>query len=59
MVVVQSFTVYEVPERVSATSPSGMVVIVLDTVGELVAVVLVAAMLGTIMPAVVGFLAGE
>ena len=40
MVVVQPFVVY-VPERVSTASPGGMAVIVLETAGELVAVVLV------------------
>jgi hypothetical protein len=31
VVVVQPFTVYEVPDSVSTESPGGMVVIVLDT----------------------------
>lgn len=45
VVVVQAFAVYEVPERVSTTSPDGMEVIVLDTAGELVGAVLVIIML--------------
>ena len=41
MVVIQRFSVYVVPERVSTRSPDGMEVIVLETAGEFVTAVVV------------------